>query len=230
VIEIWIEDLDNLDLAMLEQSPWVSKERRQKADRLKSIETKKASLAGEYLLGYAFSQLKEKKKLPEKLDKLSFPVSYQKNQYGAPYLPGNPLYFNWSHSGNKIALAVSDVPVGIDIQKKKEVRDGVARKYYPQTIWEKLKTLEGEEKETLFFRYWTLLEAWLKARGCGFYGYENPEILQNKNNLQNKLLIENSGTLVGKDKKQWEYQFYETDFLYVCCIVTKKEPHFFERM
>lgn len=189
MLKIWIQDLREFDIDPSEIEQWITKERMEKWKSLRFPQAQKEALSGEYLLNKAFREMKEKNILPDALKEISFPVIYEKNKYGAPYLPGNPLFFNWSHSGDFSMLAVSDVPVGIDIQKRKKYRDSIAKKYYPSNVWEAMRSLEGEEKEKLFFQCWTLLEAWLKGRGCGFYGYEKPVILsgfQGYNSIQPK--------------------------------------------
>ena len=39
-----------------------------------------------------------------------------KDQYGKPFLDGSNQFISFSHSEDLVAVAVSDVPVGIDIQ------------------------------------------------------------------------------------------------------------------
>jgi hypothetical protein len=55
-------------------------------------------------------------------------IEYGKN--GKPYLPDYPgIYFNISHSGDYVAVALSCHPVGIDVQEKREISDGLIQKY-----------------------------------------------------------------------------------------------------
>lgn len=66
------------------------------------------------------------------IDKICFDVPYQKGQHGKPFWPKQYLEslpftkkfmeFNLSHSGQYVALLISDTTVGIDIQKKRDVR------------------------------------------------------------------------------------------------------------
>lgn len=82
---------------------------------------------------------------------------------GKPYLKNSELYFNVSHSGEYLAIAISESPVGIDIQKEKVIRDGMYRKM----IQPSEKVLIGEERQRDFLRLWTLKESFVKAEGKG---------------------------------------------------------------
>lgn len=78
------------------------------------------------------------------------------------------LYFNLSHSGKYVFLAVSDRPVGIDIEHKKRNHLAVARRCfcgeeYNDIISAKTKT----EQERRFLEYWTMKEAFVKYSGEG---------------------------------------------------------------
>ena len=85
------------------------------------------------------------------------------------YLPR--LSFNLSHSEEQIAFAFSfSSPVGIDIEKIREnARSShlVHRFFHPD---EELRFAHLPELEStqLFFRYWTIREAFLKGIGTGF--------------------------------------------------------------
>ena len=86
-----------------------------------------------------------------------------KDAYGKPYLEGHSLCFNVSHSGEYLAIAVSEQPVGIDIQKPKEIKDGMYRK----VVQPMEEGLIGENREKDFLRLWTLKESFVKADGRG---------------------------------------------------------------
>ena len=195
-----------------EWGKWVSRDRIRKWEEAKTEKRKKEVIAGEYLLNKTLFDLSKERDFKD-LQNLSLPLSYQKNEYGAPYLPGNPFYFNWSHSGDYVALALSKDPVGIDLQKRKSYKDSVAKKYFPASVWEEIKNLNPEEKEIAFFRCWTLTEAWLKAKGCGFYQFEKPKHFSWK---------EETGVIWGKDWIPWNYRFISLQNKYELCVVTKK--------
>lgn len=210
--EIWMTDLEELDLSSAWLKNRITRERLKKLERLKSLQAKKQAAAGEYLLNTALLQLKRRAILLPGICSISVPAVYEKNRYGAPFLPGNPLYFNWSHSGKIAALAVSDSPVGMDVQEKRRYHPSIAKKYYPKTILDAMERSDEEGRSQLFFRCWTVLEAWLKAKGQGFYGYEMPTF---PGGLSKK------GQIFGKDKIRWNYEFLKLEDGYEACVVTK---------
>lgn len=224
--ELWIQDLKDFDWQKEDILKWVSSERIKKAERLKSEAAKKSAIGAEYLFNKVLAQKKREGKLPNEMKECVFPLSYARNEWGAPYFSGNPLYFNWSHSESYVVLAISDNPVGIDIQKRKKYRLSVAEKYFPKEICKKLKSLEGIEQEKLFFRCWTLLEAWLKARGTGFYQFSIPDIagaFSEETGLKEGGTIAESPIKVkeAEEKQIWEYQFWEEIAGYELCLVQK---------
>ncbi|MDR3312416.1 MAG: 4'-phosphopantetheinyl transferase superfamily protein [Spirochaetaceae bacterium] len=86
---------------------------------------------------------------------------------GKPYLSGGP-HFNLSHSGDFICCAVSDSPVGVDL----EFRRGKARNFTMMA-----RRAFHPEEQAFFFRHpgektfldiWTLKESRIKMTGTGF--------------------------------------------------------------
>lgn len=82
---------------------------------------------------------------------------------GKPYLQGNPVYFNVSHSGEYLAVAVSKSPVGVDLQKSKQIRDAM----FQRVVQPQEKMLIREDAQWDFLRLWTLKESFVKAEGKG---------------------------------------------------------------
>lgn len=222
--EIWIQNIEDFDWKNEDVLKWVSPERIQKAERLKNESAKKSVIGAEYLLNKVLAEKKGEGNLPKEMEKWTFPLSYEKNEWGAPYFPGNPLYFNWSHSGSYVALALSDYPVGIDIQQRKKYKISIAEKYFPEIICEKLKLLEGMEQEKLFFRFWTLLEAWLKARGTGFHKFAFPDVTdafsEEEGLLECGIIREIlAEAKEGEEKQGWKYEFGDEVEGYEICLV-----------
>lgn len=86
-----------------------------------------------------------------------------RDEMGKPYFQGNPIYFNISHSGEYLALAVSKYPVGVDIQETRSIREGMYRK----VVQPGEQCLIGEDREKDFLRLWALKESFVKAEGRG---------------------------------------------------------------
>lgn len=82
---------------------------------------------------------------------------------GKPYLKDYPVYFNVSHSGEYLAIAVSESPVGVDIQKEKNIREGM----YQKVVQKEERPLICTDRQKDFLRLWALKESFVKAEGRG---------------------------------------------------------------
>ena len=87
-----------------------------------------------------------------------------KGQNGKPYLKGNPLYFNLSHTEGFCVVCISDSEVGVDCEKidynfaSKIV--GFSKRYFHES---ELNLLENNDySPKTFFEIWTKKEAYIK--------------------------------------------------------------------
>ncbi len=90
--------------------------------------------------------------------------------FGKPYLPGG-AFFNLSHSGNWVALAVdSRGGVGCDVQIRQDSLkpEIIAKRFFHASEYEAFSSSAPEERERVFYRTWALKESYLKALGRGF--------------------------------------------------------------
>lgn len=90
--------------------------------------------------------------------------------HGKPFLSGHELYFNLSHSGDSLLLAVSDLQaIGVDIETVRD-RDnlpGIAERSFSAAELAYWQALPEAERVSAFFRLWTIKEAFVKAVGRG---------------------------------------------------------------
>jgi 4'-phosphopantetheinyl transferase len=80
------------------------------------------------------------------------------------------LRFNISHTHRLVAcLVVAEVDCGVDVEALDRAADvnGLADRVLSPAEHATLSALPDQVRPALFFRYWTLKEAYLKARGCG---------------------------------------------------------------
>lgn len=100
---------------------------------------------------------------------------FQPGPHGKPELVGpkynqGPLHFNLSHTEGIVVLAVSRAgAVGVDVERTDRPIDhlGLANRYFAQVEAEAVKNCAAEERGALFYRIWTLKEAYVKAVGQG---------------------------------------------------------------
>jgi len=99
----------------------------------------------------------------------------QANAHGKPELAddsrtGERIAFNVSHATGLIALAVMRRgAIGIDVEKicDRTASLEIAQRFFAPEEVAVLRDAPATEVPTLFFRYWTLKEAYVKARGVG---------------------------------------------------------------
>jgi 4'-phosphopantetheinyl transferase len=96
------------------------------------------------------------------------------NVHGRPEIldrpPGAPdLRFNISHTDGLIACAVTiGREVGVDVEHiNRHLTHDVAGRFFAPNEVTDLRTLPDEDQRRVFFDYWTLKEAYIKARGFG---------------------------------------------------------------
>lgn len=96
------------------------------------------------------------------------------NQHQCPFVePAQagtpPLQFNVSHTSGLVALAVTrGHRVGVDVERVSRVVDlAVADRHFAPAEVRDLRGLPAEDQPVAFFDYWTLKEAYIKARGMG---------------------------------------------------------------
>jgi len=91
---------------------------------------------------------------------------------GKPYIEGNPVYFNLSHSGSLVLCGISDQDIGVDIQLRTDFAfEKISDRYFTEQEKGQLEKCNSrEEKAIWFYRFWTAKEAYAKLTGEGI-GY-----------------------------------------------------------
>ena len=125
--------------------------------------------------------------------------SFLYNEYGAPYLENGP-YFSISHCKQGIAVAVSETPIGIDIEAIRPFNEGLMRK--TMNSEEQTHIFSSSHPETEFIRLWTQKEAYVKMQGTGIIS-DMHDILCNVSNVA------------------WE-EILELEKRFICTICQKK--------
>jgi 4'-phosphopantetheinyl transferase len=102
-------------------------------------------------------------------------LQFRTGPHGKPFLcppcgtAGEPIQFNISHSKGLAAVGLSSQAIGIDIEQvtwRDDLLD-VARLSFANEQLASLVSASGDRRTNLFFRYWTLGEAFIKATGVG---------------------------------------------------------------
>ncbi len=142
---------------------WLQPEERERADKYKDMEARASFLIGR---GMARAMLSEVTGVR--------PADWRfaDGTRGRPEIaaPATPYHFNLAHSHGAVACIVGrDREIGVDVEFLKRPaasHDVAARVCSPEEL-EDVQAAPDEERQERFLVYWTLKEAYLKARGLG---------------------------------------------------------------
>ena len=91
---------------------------------------------------------------------------FEFGEHGKPTIVGHQdIYFNLSHCREAVICAVSDKPVGIDIECIREFKDSLV--HYTMNDQEVQQIEQAARPNMEFIRLWTMKEAKLKLIGSG---------------------------------------------------------------
>lgn len=142
----------------------MSEEKQEKVNRFRSEDDRKRTVSGEMLARKAVAQ---------RCNVPAESIVFGKNKNGKPFAENLDVQFNISHSGDIVVCVVDDKPVGIDIEKIRQINLKIAKRIYTEDEIRYLSAgkdfKENQDRLTLerFFELWTAKEAYLKYLGCG---------------------------------------------------------------
>ncbi|MBP5607154.1 MAG: 4'-phosphopantetheinyl transferase superfamily protein [Lachnospiraceae bacterium] len=92
----------------------------------------------------------------------------EKDEKGRPSFPDLPeVYFSLAHSGDMAICAISDAPVGVDIQQHRKLKADIAKRFFHPAEADHLARISGEEYDRDFYALWCLKESYVKYTGGG---------------------------------------------------------------
>ncbi len=147
MIKLFIADVSELDIDS--RITEVSEYRREKIEKLPSIEAKQQSLGAELLLNAAVPNHPQ----------------YLIAEGGKPYFEGNFPFFSLSHSGKYALCAIADAEVGADIEAPRENSLRLAKRFFTDAEFEAVNSASDPDDE--FCRIWVIKESYIKATGEG---------------------------------------------------------------
>ena len=101
---------------------------------------------------------------------------------GKPLLADHPgIHFNMSHCKSAVVCALSDRPVGVDVEQIRNYNESLVR--YTMNDAEVLQIEQAPHPATEFIRLWTMKEAVLKLSGEGIRD-DLKGVLQGKDGFQ----------------------------------------------
>ena len=141
MIKIFIAEVGLLDIESCLGK--VSAARREKTLRLAGDDDKRRSLGAEMLLIKAAGR-----------------DDYVLSKNEKPYFPDNEVFFSLAHCGDYAVCAVSDVPVGVDIELPRVGGARLAKRFFQPD--EAALVYAADDPDREFCRLWTLKESYIK--------------------------------------------------------------------
>ena len=166
-IHLWYADQADFAVDELEEHclAWLTDDEAGRYRRFYFERHRKQFLLGRMLMRTTLSQYSE-----------IAPQHWQfvENSYGKPAIDPRqgrqPLFFNLSHSGDRLAIAVCRHEyIGVDIESTEKARRemSIAKRYFSPREIQELSALPETDHRSGFYELWTLKEAYIKARGLG---------------------------------------------------------------
>jgi len=166
-VHIWWALLDSHENALPKCVWLLSDEERKRADKFYYVRHRHRFIKTHSLL---------RRILGYYLDAPPDSLCFVKDDNGKPGLsktgPQN-IYFNLSHSHEAVMVGVApDRPIGVDIEYIRPLSNmkAIAARFFSEAEYQAIQAVPLDEQNAVFFKIWTMKEAWLKATGKGLAG------------------------------------------------------------
>lgn len=129
-------------------------------ERLLSIKRREARLE-------SLAALSALRAIIEKAQISTHDLTILREEGGKPYFSNLPIYFSLSHSSGLSVAALSDSPIGIDVEQISDKRDvfRLSKRFFAPSEYSLVR--ESSEPILSFYSLWTRHEAFAKASGLG---------------------------------------------------------------
>jgi len=153
ILDIDSEQLGNLSLL-------IDSKRRHRIEKFIRKKDKIRALVGEILIRSIIIQ---------KFTVNNEDITFNENFYGKPYLKNFPnVFFNLSHSGDYVVCAFDTYPVGIDIERVKDIEYmDLAENFFTKKEYDYIMKGDFNQQLNRFYDIWTLKESYIKCSGKG---------------------------------------------------------------
>ncbi len=176
-VHVWRARLDLPDSRLHDLGRYLCPDERERAGRFRFDRHRKRFVASHGILRHILGRY---------LEQGPAHVAFSTNAMGKPDFvsESNPprIRFNMSHSGDLALYAVTlNRDVGIDVEQIRPNPDAlqIARRYFSEPEYEMIRSTPEASRQRMFFRFWTLKEAGVKATGEGIGALENVRVTLN---------------------------------------------------
>lgn len=98
---------------------------------------------------------------------ITAPPEFTFGEYGKPFLRDNPdIFFSLSHSSGAALCAAASFPIGVDLQKCREMRLGIEKRFCTPREIAQVRDSSARDRE--LSRLWCIKESRGKLTGKGF--------------------------------------------------------------
>lgn len=158
---------------------------------------------------------------------------FETNRWGRPELRGGPargrLRFNLSHTTALAAVAVTlERDIGIDVEDcRRRIDLAVADRYFAPPEVEQLRRMPAEQQPDAFLQFWTLKEAYIKARGIGLslglkgFWFRLPDV--NEPASAQQPIEVGFDTQLGDDPGNWQFVRYHVATHHRLAIAVRRD-------
>lgn len=155
---LWVYHASVLPLLGRKGGDSISRYRKEKLARISNPRAYARSLGAELLLAAALQDIGLS---------AAEPLEISCGEGGKPRIAGGPE-FSLSHSGERVLCALSDEPVGADLQQLRPYNPALVRRFF--TAEEGAWLEEQRERDLAFSLLWSLKESYVKLLGSGIAG------------------------------------------------------------
>lgn len=112
-----------------------------------------------------------------------------RGEHGKPSLAEFPeIKYNMSHANGIAVCLLSDKECGVDCEGVRPYRPNVVKRSFSESEKLMIENADENERDLLFFRLWTLKEAYVKAIGIGIsYPLNTVEFSFSENKIQSSV-------------------------------------------
>ena len=159
---IYLAEVDEL-LNGLEAGHWpagISPVQRARIERLARESDRRRAQAAEVIM---------RRVLSSHLGVSQDEIKVERDQFNKPFLPGTDIFFNLSHSADRVACAVDTAPLGVDLERIRPLPEmmEIVTRYFSTEKQLTLESCPEPDRLECFFTLWTLKESFVKAEGKG---------------------------------------------------------------
>ncbi|MBH8554607.1 4'-phosphopantetheinyl transferase superfamily protein [Nostocaceae cyanobacterium CENA357] len=173
-VHVWRIDLDRPEAQLHNLAATLSSDELTRANRFHFQEHRQRFIAGRGILRRILAGY-----LGIEPQQVQFDYQHRGKPVLADTFASTGLFFNLSHSQGLALCAVScDRQIGVDLEYIRPMSDveALAQRFFLPREYDVMRSLPADQKQEMFFRYWTCKEAYLKATGEGIAQLEQIEI------------------------------------------------------